>query len=591
MMKLKPQALALLLFASIGSVNADPIDFIFGAGAFGRKAGTTADCRNLIRRFVENRRFFKDDSWRNRVVDERNPDFLNDLEYLDETRYANSTLGIVDTFFDKELDTQIYYTATAKPRADGTIPVVDPDAKALVVYLHGSGTMKASGVGFAGKMNPLAKMGYSSLSFDLPFHRLGSRNPALANAEDFAKYMDDIINKYRVPGQPVILVGHSFGPDIIAEYITRYPKGVDSAVLISPGSFDKVTQKWYEEKTSRMDFGDTEMNDAGGRWAGMVTNGKIWDKPGKPGRVDPTVANKDLDVYVISGDREEYVPGPLDERGHPTADPRTYDVKKVFEGYFSRVDVTIEPGVGHYIFNHKDAAGQDVVLRSVLRANGETLAQEKDLKRAVSERMAQRPPYDLMALRYQKEPFFRRYIDQLAAKENKSGLDLIQGLRQAEDKKASQQMLTDFLTVERQRVEALNANIQSTKDWAPEFYRENKQAIDDLGGKGDHTTVTAKYLAYLETLPRDVVAAHARVPASVFELPKKGQGLIAGGAPVTPEMKKTIMSDPELKGFVLSFQGPEKGEVIDAIGALKTQEPTLTNDQVIQRIRAAKSGN
>src|SRR4051812_30869138 len=87
-----------------GSVSAGPVDYIFGAGSFGRKAGTTADCRNIVKRFVENSRFFKDETWKSRVVEQRNPDFLNDLDYLDDTRYMNSTLGIVDTKFDKEFD-------------------------------------------------------------------------------------------------------------------------------------------------------------------------------------------------------------------------------------------------------------------------------------------------------------------------------------------------------------------------------------------------------------------------------------------------------------------------------------------------------
>ena len=582
----KVLVLAVLVSSQVASANV--VDFIFGAGTFGRKAGTTADCRNVIQRYVENRRFMKDETWKERVVPERNPDYLNDFDYLDDTRYASSTLGIVDTKFVKELDTQIYYTATGKPRPDGTIPVVDPEAKALVVYLHGSGTKKASGVGFAGKMNSLAKMGYSSLSFDMPFHALGSRNPLLGGTEAYAEYMDKIIQMYKVPGQKVILVGHSFGPDVIAEYVTRYPHGVDSAVLISPGSFDKVTKKWYEDKTSLMDFGDTEMNEAGGRWAGMVTNQKIWDKPGAPGRVDPTVANKDLDMYVISGDKEEYVPGELDHRGHPTDKPRDYDVAGVFKKYFSRVDVTIEPGVGHYIFNHKDANGHDVVLRSVLRANGENLNQEKELKKAFAARMAERPSYDLLALRYEKEPFFRAYVKRLAAKEGKDPKDLVRGLREGEDKKTAQTILADFLTVERQRVEALNANIRSTESWAPEFYKENRGSINGLGDKGtDQTTVQAKYLAYLESLPRQMIEKHARVPESVFVLPEKAVRPEAARAManVPPEIKAGIMKDPELKAFVVGHHSSERNDIVGAIGALKHKHPEMSNDDIIKKVK------
>ena len=516
---------SVLLLASLvsaGTANANTLDFIFGSGSFGRKTGTTGDCGNIIQRYLENRRFAKDTTWKNRVVTERDPNYLNDMEYMDETKYVNSTLGLVDTKFVKEFDTQIYFTPTGKPGLDGVVPMVDPEAKALVIYFHGSGTMKASGVGFAGKMNSLSKLGYSSLSFDLPFHRLGSKNPALADAKNFAAYVDSIVQKYKVPGQPVILVGHSFGPDVIAEYITRYPHSVDSAVLVSPGSFDKVTTKWYNEKTTKMDFGDTEMNDEGGRWAGMVTNGKIWSEPKAPGRVDPTIANKDLDIHVITGDREEYIPGELNAKGMPTEKPREYDVQGAFNQYFSRVDVTVEPGVGHYIFNHKDPQGQDVVLRSVLKANGESLLNEKEIKKAVAQRMASRQSQDVLALRYSKEPMFQKWVDAEAKKQGTTGIELVKTFMKTEDKKAAQGMLTNYMTVERQRMEALNKNIKATANWAPDFYNENKAAIDTLGDKGlDQTTIQAKYLNYLKTLPEEKVNAHAVASTEVYVIPEK----------------------------------------------------------------------
>ncbi len=39
--------------------------------------------------------------------------------------------------------------------------MVDPEAKAVVIYIHGSGTEKASGINFAGKCNTLARLGYA----------------------------------------------------------------------------------------------------------------------------------------------------------------------------------------------------------------------------------------------------------------------------------------------------------------------------------------------------------------------------------------------------------------------------------------------
>ncbi|MGZ3694988.1 MAG: alpha/beta hydrolase, partial [Bdellovibrionota bacterium] len=359
---LKKLLILIALFSLGGApAQANVLDFLFGAGSFGRRHSPIADCRSLYGRMVENTQFMKSTGWKDRVVPERAPKFLSDLDYLNENKYVTATLGQVDTRFSKEFDTRFYYTSTARPLADGTIPMVDPEAKALVVYIHGSGTEKASGVNFAGKCNTLARLGYACVGFDLPFHRDGSRNPGLANTKAMAEYLDSILKHLKNPNQKVILVGHSFGPDIIAEYISRYPFGVDGAVMLSPGSFDKTTKKWFANKTVYMDktFGDVEANNFGGRWASMVTRDNIWNQPSK--RLDPTIENPKLKAIVLSGDREEYVPGELDRDGYPTTTPRTYDVKKVFNKMFKNAEVNIEPGVGHYIFAHSDSDGHDVV--------------------------------------------------------------------------------------------------------------------------------------------------------------------------------------------------------------------------------------
>jgi hypothetical protein len=513
--------LALAISFSPQQSDAGVIDFLFGAK---KEKGTIGDCRNVFKRIADNRRFYKDETWKNRVVSERDADFLNDLQFLEETKYANATLGSVDTRFVPEFDTRLFYTSTAKARKDGTIPMVDPDAKALVIYFHGSGTAKASGVNFAGKMNTLAKLGYSVVSFDLPFHREGSRNPNLAKTAEFSAYLDKMIASLRQPGQKVILVGHSFGPDLISEYITRHPHGVDSAVLISPGSFDKTTAKWYTEKTSKMNFGDVEPNEAGGRWASMVTNESTWKKPDAPGRVDPTVANPKLKIHVVSGDREEYVPGKLNANGSPTADPREYDVEKVYKGYFKNVDVTIEPGVGHYIFAHQDAHGQDVVLRSILKANGEVLKDEKQLKKEVLAKVeANLTSVDQLANRYSKDIFFRKWLDDESKKNGVTSQLFIQNLVAETDKKTAQKTIQKYNNVEKQRLDVLNNNIKNTSNWAPAFYAENKAAIDEIGSKKglDVTSIQAKYLTFLQSQPEEVVAKNARATHDVFVLPEK----------------------------------------------------------------------
>ncbi len=173
-------------------------------------------------------------------------------------------------------------------------------------------------------------------------------------------------------------------------------------------------------------------------------------------------------------------------------------------------------------------------------------------------------------------------------------MQIIQGFRQADDKRGATDIMTNFMTVSRQRVEALNANMRATEQWAPEFYRENKAAIDALGDKGDHTTITAKYLAFLERQPASVIAEHARVPDSVFVLPQRGPRPPAPGAVaanIPPEMKANIMRDPELKAYVVGHNSNERNDVVTAIATLKVENPNMTNAEILTRLREQSGGN
>jgi hypothetical protein len=118
-MKNKLLVLSLVSFIAINqNVNADTVDFLFGSGSFGRKASPIGDCRNIIQRFIENKKFTKDESWKKRVITERNKSFLNDKDLIDEIKYRDEKLGIVGSKFSKEFDTRFYFTATSKPDAN-----------------------------------------------------------------------------------------------------------------------------------------------------------------------------------------------------------------------------------------------------------------------------------------------------------------------------------------------------------------------------------------------------------------------------------------------------------------------------------------
>lgn len=506
--------------------HADWIDTIFGAGKFGRTASPMADKRCIISRIIDNTRFWKDKTWKSRVVVERKPKFLSDREFMEELRFSNERLGLMDTQYLKEFDTRFYYTATAKARPDGTIPMVDPEAKALVIYLHGSGTSKASGANFAGKANALAKMNYAVVSFDLPFHADGTRNPNLAKTEVFSAYLDSIVKHLGNPGQPVYIIGHSFGPDLIAEFATRYPHGMNGAVLMSPGGFDKVTQQWFEEKTVYMVkiFGEVEENNEGARWAGLVTSDNIWNDLTAEGRKDPTQVNKDLRLLLVSGEKEEYLPGELDAEGIPTDKPRDYDIGKFFRERFKNIEVNIVPKTGHYIFQAVDEHGQDIVLSSVLKLDGVSMKDEaKALKAAYQKVQQTRTPIDYLVLRNQKEPFFREWLDREARREGlESGKALIDRVMAEGDKKAAQKLVSTYNMVEKQRFEALDAHIRSTAQWAPAFYEENKASIEKLGDRSfDATGVRSKYLTLLQSMDKTLAESHSVATEDVFKIQEK----------------------------------------------------------------------
>lgn len=420
--------------------------------------------------------------------------FVSDHDVLKAQR-EEQKVGKIAKVFDPRFDTQFFYTATARPREDGSIPVVDPEGKALYIYLHGSGTQKASGINFAPKANALANMGYSVLSFDLPFHMLGSRNAKLADVENFVEYLDRIIQAYRVKGQPVYLAGHSFGPGLIGEYVRRKPFGVDGAALISPASYNPELTKYFEQVTSMANrfWGDTKPNEVGAHWAGVVSHGNIWMEPPSETFPDPTVANPNLRLRVLSGDQDEYFPGKLDEYGEPTKEPRHYDFRPDFERVMKGAALTREPGVGHYIFTHTDSNGHDVVLRELLALHNDSLSQRKDMEKEFKARQYSSAETALM--RFNREPLFAQWVNQ-----EKGGKDELVSYLQNGDQKSAQNLQKDYQKAIEQRMEFVRKNIRLTAQWALQFFRENQTSIEKLGTKGfDETPLIRKYYELLDS--------------------------------------------------------------------------------------------
>ena len=459
--------------------------------------------------------YFKPDP---RNLTERPFDYLNDFDYIREKRLSDK-FGIVKSVFSKKYDTRIYYTATAAPGPNGEPTVVDPNAKALYIYFHGSGTAKASGGNFSYKMNKMAAMGYSVIGMDMPFHGDGSRSNKMANADKFFASLRDMVNEYRVKGMPVYMVGHSFGPDIAAEFMQRYPFDINGADLISPGGFNEVLEEWYENKTSKMAaaWGDTINNDDGAAWAGKISSQFKWRQPRSAKNPDPTLVNPNLRIRIMSGEWEEYVPGELDDQGLPTKTPRDYDVCKYLLTLFANAKCRIEPGVGHYIFEHKDENGHDVILRELLALDDHTPNDEKQLKDEVKAR-SQGEATEL-AVRYAREIFFKTFVDH-----SYGGAQAVRQIYVGNDVKQARKIINDYNRwVSNQREAALAENIINTKDWNPGFYAQNQKEIAAIDPKKPRASdpLMIKYYELLEQMSPQERALRSQATTAVFTIPER----------------------------------------------------------------------
>ena len=469
-------------------------------------------------RLVQNiyRWYFKKDT---RHISEPSGDFLNDHDYIQEKR-VNDKMGTVRSIFSKEFDTRIYYTATAAPDAAGVIPVVDPKSRALYFYFHGSGTNKASGANFAYKMNKMAALGYSVVSIDLPYHSDGARSSKIQNADYFYAMLKNIIDHYRVEGMPVYLAGHSFGPDVAAEFVKRYPFGVNGILMISPGSFNDVLEDWFMNHTAHMTalWGDIVSNEDGSAWAGLMSLQHKWRKPPTAASPDPTLVNPNLEIKILSGQYEEYVPGELDERGLPTKTDRDYDICAPLMALFARAKCIIEPGVGHYIFEHRDQNGHDVILRELLALNHQDMAKEKELKDSAPNMIMSE--HDAFALRYARDTFFQQFMNSAMG-----GFKAVQQIVNEKDDTKARKIINDYNKyVFPQRDRALAQNMKDTEKWNPEFFAANKVDIEALNvfKPRPSDAFLNKYFEMLAHLSaRDRAERGAVSPTEVYNIPVK----------------------------------------------------------------------
>jgi hypothetical protein len=395
--------------------------------------------------------------------------------------------------------------------------------------------------------------------------------------------LNDMIEKYRIPGKPVYLAGHSFGPEIVFEYAKRYPHSIDGVVGLSPAAFNSELNSWFMKATSQATefWGDTKPNNLGSMWGGQVTTESQWNK-GNLKFGDPTVENPKLKVIALTGDWEEYAPGPMKANGEPEKASRTYDVCAALKVYMKNILCIKEDGVGHYIFTHKDKYGNDIVMRELLRvtkdspeamaAFPENMNTEMKALRAESD-SRKLTDIDKLAQRYAREPFFKSWMDQY-----QGGLDGIKTLVGENNQKGAIELSRQFQTVIQQRDKAMLKNIWNLQTIDPQFFLENQElyskTFDPVSGKplnsGD--LLVGKYYDYLSTLSAEArQKSQLHVTQEIYEIPKSA-------VQAAPEDKSIVSSDLKTgkftvtppNGLPLSFDMNVPPTEVEVNAAIKT---------------------
>lgn len=338
--------------------------------------------------------------------------FSNTKNYLQF--YRNQSInGRVFDYYDQKLQTRIYVANNALPGSDGTRPWVDPLSSAVVIFLHGSGTLRSSGKNFIHHMNTLASLNVSAISMDLPFHADGPLGNSFESPRYVTAWLNKIVEGARVKGIPIYFAGHSFGPSLAMQYMYDYPFGVNGALLISPVAFNSELRKWYNQETSRMNFGGSLQSiDAtmGGVWGDMML--ERFSSHLNPGVGDPTLINPELRIFAITGDREEYAEAPLGGRKKLPIGKNTYSIPKALEKMFSKIKTVLAEGVGHYIFKYSDEQGRNLVMRELLDLIGLSPEKEKQLNLEVQKLLAtERPAEQRIWAKYHSDEIFKSWID------------------------------------------------------------------------------------------------------------------------------------------------------------------------------------
>jgi len=470
----------------------------------------------------------------------------------DFIRYQDysASMGAIVSSIDSELHTRIYF-GLSEPDVNGHLSYVDPNAREVLIYFHGSGTKKASGKNFIHKMQMLVNAGVAPIAIDLPFHSEGPIDSQLLDLDYFMDWLHRLVARLRASGKRIHMAGHSFGPWVALEYMARYPHDVEGALLVSAAAANHPALTWtYEnivEKGMRfidVNAADSIPNVLGGEWAFQMQRQSRWERL-------PAPKSK---IHFLRGTDDEWFP---ENKRLPrllgTTQP--YGARVVEDFYrkkFPQAEFSFVEGVGHYIFEVRNSEGRNLILDKMFDLMAIPVGERYGVSKTLS-------PRESIASLYYTNPLFRAWL----------------GTRYRHALGSPERALNTLKDWKRVNGRLWNEIFFSIPETAPDFFAQRTVSWEKLGheirkaidGKyyaewdGDMKIFQAEYFRYLEALA-------------------KGQRLSLGADPATPALAK--FDEKFRQGFVSrwgivgSLLIGEITRVVEQHGTIQSIEPLGT---------------
>jgi alpha-beta hydrolase superfamily lysophospholipase len=112
--------------------------------------------------------------------------------------------------------------------------VVPKNPRAILIIVHG---VSEHGGRYLRLQRELSELGFAVFAYDQRgFGKSTGRRTYAAHYTDFLNDLKEIIDtaKKEIPGQPIILIGHSFGGLVVSAFCIHFPEAVKRIILSAP---------------------------------------------------------------------------------------------------------------------------------------------------------------------------------------------------------------------------------------------------------------------------------------------------------------------------------------------------------------------